>query len=139
MNLSTIIANRVALFTAGNNAGDGFDPAAMLTGGRPTHRADTTDDVSVYVIGDEAILVGTDGTGDDDSRWAVVVELDKISMEECLSYLAARGCEAHDNGDGRILVTSWPGDTYSAPRGWTDDGADDIGEYLVGPSAEDGE
>ena len=139
MNLSTIIADRNALFTAGNNAGDGFDPGSMLTGGRPTHRADTTDDVSVYVVGGKAILVGTDGTGDDDSRWAVEVEVDATNMADALRYLAARGCEAHDNGDGRILVTSWPGDTYSAPRGWTDGGCDGIGEYLVGPSAEDGE
>ena len=35
--------------------------------------ADGTDGVAVYQDGYDAILVATDGSGDDDSRWAVRV------------------------------------------------------------------
>lgn len=69
---------RLLAYNALNNAGQGFDPSDDLGGWRLLHEARTTDDVSVYeeidTDGDVwLVLVGTDGTGSDDSRWAVRV------------------------------------------------------------------
>lgn len=58
-----------------NNAGQGFDPSAEIGGWTLLRAAETTDDVSEYVDEDgQLVLVGTDGSGDEDSRWAVRVE-----------------------------------------------------------------
>jgi len=56
-----------------NDAGDGFDPTREIDAWTLVYRAQNTDEVSIYADGDDAILVGTDGMGDDDSRWAVRV------------------------------------------------------------------
>jgi len=77
MNIDQIINDRDALFTSGNNDGDGYDPEADIQGLLPVHTAETTDDVSVYLLGDRAVLVGTDGSGSDDSRWGVTVAMDE--------------------------------------------------------------
>ena len=74
MTLADIIDNRASLYDAGNTAGDGYDPTADIAdASSPVHAAETTDDVSVYHVGDVAILVATDGSGDDVSRWGVAV------------------------------------------------------------------
>ena len=61
-----------ATFIRLNNAGEGFDPTE-ISEWKLVWLADSTDGVAVYRDGDDAILVGTDGSGDDDSRWAVRV------------------------------------------------------------------
>ena len=66
--------NANATFAALNNAGEGFDPADEIAAWTLVEAADTTDAVSVYRDESGAtVLVGTDGSGDDDSRWAVRV------------------------------------------------------------------
>ena len=69
------LARRTA-FTVLNNAGKGFDPEPEIDAWTLVRLTDNTDDVSVYRYTDEDgdtwhVLVGTDGTGSDDSRWAV--------------------------------------------------------------------
>jgi hypothetical protein len=62
------------LFRAGNDAGDGFAPPEDMVGeGWELFASrDSTDDVEVWLDNKRRIvLVGTDGTGSDDSRWAV--------------------------------------------------------------------
>jgi hypothetical protein len=65
-------------FATLNNAGEGFDPSHDIDGWEVEREAATTDDVAVYSYTDDEgdrwlVLVGTDGTGSDDSRWAVRV------------------------------------------------------------------
>lgn len=62
-----------ATFSRLNDQGEGFDPAEEIGGWKVVWLADGTDGVAVYQDGYDAILVGTDGSGDDDSRWAVRV------------------------------------------------------------------
>lgn len=62
-------------FTILNNQGLGFDPSDEIDGWILRRAAETTDDVSVYEDEEGAtVLVGTDGSGSDDSRWAVRVD-----------------------------------------------------------------
>lgn len=73
-------------FTVLNNAAEGFDPTFEIDAWALVRRAETTDDVSVYTTtddqGDEwVILVGTDGMGSDDSRWAVRVGDTGVEVE----------------------------------------------------------
>ena len=77
MNIDQIIENRKRLFTAGNDAGDGYSPDDDIQGLVPAHVAAETDDVSVYVWSNSrVILVGTDGSGDASSQWGVTVAMD---------------------------------------------------------------
>jgi hypothetical protein len=62
-----------ATFTRLNSEGEGFDPTEEIGEWKLVWLAGTTDDVAVYRDGDDVVLVGTDGSGDDDSRWAVRV------------------------------------------------------------------
>jgi len=55
------------------DAGDGFDPTSRIGFWELVYASSSTDQVSIYRDGDDAILIGTDGMGDDDSRWAVRV------------------------------------------------------------------
>ena len=71
--IARVIATRYQLFVDGNNDGDGFDPSGDLDGMALGHDATDTSDVAVYYRDGRAILVGTDGSGDDDSRWGVEV------------------------------------------------------------------
>lgn len=71
LDLNTSDADLSAAFSALNDAGEGFDPTDEIKSWRRVRRAETTDDVAVYRDGKDAILVGTDASGDDDSRWAV--------------------------------------------------------------------
>ena len=66
-------AEASATFSRLNDQGDGFDPAEEIAGWKVVWLADGTDGVAVYQDGYDAILVATDGSGDDDSRWAVRV------------------------------------------------------------------
>ena len=69
--IASIVADRHALYTAGNNAGDGFAPN-ITERWTLHHTARATDDVAVYTDDhDRPVLVGTDGMGTDESRWAV--------------------------------------------------------------------
>ena len=61
------------LFQRLNNAGEGFDPEDDIADWDLVYRAQNDTEVSIYADGDDAILVATDGSGDDDSRWAVRV------------------------------------------------------------------
>ena len=56
-----------------NDAGDGFDPTSRIDSWELVYASSSTDHVSIYRDGDDAILVGTNGMGDEDSRWAVRV------------------------------------------------------------------
>jgi len=61
-----------------NNRGEGFDPTGDIDGWELVYEARTTDEVSVYRHTDDegdfwVYLVGTDGSGSDDSRWATRV------------------------------------------------------------------
>ncbi len=47
----------IALWRAGNNAGDGFDPGSADFG-EPLWSAESDDQVSVYRDGDDAVLIG---------------------------------------------------------------------------------
>lgn len=69
-------ASAHAAYAALNNAGEGYDPTGddLVT----VSEADTTDGVSIYRWTDDdgdqwLVLVGTDGRGSEDSRWAVRV------------------------------------------------------------------
>lgn len=62
-----------AIFSTLNNSGEGFDPTAEIGGWTLHSAARNTSDIAVYVDGADVVLVGTDGTGSDDSRWAVRV------------------------------------------------------------------
>ena len=62
-----------ATFSRLNDEGEGFDPAEEISEWKLVWLAGSTDGVAVYRDGDDAVLVGTDGSGDDDSRWAVRV------------------------------------------------------------------
>jgi len=66
-------AEASATFSRLNDEGEGFDPAEEISEWKLVWLADSTDGVAVYRDGDDAILVATDGSGDDDSRWAVRV------------------------------------------------------------------
>jgi len=66
-------AEASATFTRLNSEGEGFDPTEEIGGWKLVWLPDSTDGVTVYRDGDDAVLVGTDGSGDDDSRWAVRV------------------------------------------------------------------
>jgi len=66
-------AEASATFSRLNNEGEGFDPADEIAGWKVVWLADDTNGVAVYRDGDDAILVGTDGSGDEESRWAVRV------------------------------------------------------------------
>lgn len=70
MNLTPTTAANV--FSARNNAGAGFDPSAAIDTWTLVLVASSTSDVSIYTDESGAtVLVGTDGIGSDDSRWAV--------------------------------------------------------------------
>jgi hypothetical protein len=65
-------------FSVLNDQGEGFDPTGEDSAWTLRRDAETTDDVSVYTHTDDdgdlwVILVGTDQSGSDDSRWAVRV------------------------------------------------------------------
>lgn len=65
-----------AAYTILNNQGEGFDPSDDIADWTLVSEADTTDGVSVYTDTDglgNVYLVSTDGSGSDDSRWAVRV------------------------------------------------------------------
>ena len=78
--LSSTRAGRSAAalaFSELNDAGKGYDPTGDDLG-ELVRDAETTSDVAVWRWTDESgdewlILVGTDGSGSDDSRWAVRV------------------------------------------------------------------
>jgi hypothetical protein len=76
----------VRAFDIENNAGRGFDPASEIDDWTLVRSASSTDDVSVYSDrfgGDVWVFcVGTDGTGSDDSRWAVQVGAVGVTWEE---------------------------------------------------------
>ena len=55
-----------------NNEGGGFDPSSEITGWALIRATTTTDDPTIYEDADGLyVLVGTDGMGTDESRWAV--------------------------------------------------------------------
>lgn len=55
-----------------NNEGCGFDPSSEIAGWTLIRAAATTDDPAIYEDADGLyVLVGTDGMGTDESRWAV--------------------------------------------------------------------
>lgn len=69
-----------------NDRGQGFDPTGIDSLWDLREHAATTDDVAVYraqdAEGDEwVILVGTDGTGSEDSRWAVRVSAAGLDLD----------------------------------------------------------
>lgn len=75
MNIRSLEVNElIGLYNEKNNAGEGFDPSDDISSGRLelVIEAGSTSEVSVYknVFGD-VILVGTDGSGSEGSRWAV--------------------------------------------------------------------
>lgn len=55
-----------------NNEGGGFDPSPDIDGWALIRAAATTDDPAIYEDAEGLyVLVGTDGMGSDESRWAV--------------------------------------------------------------------
>ncbi len=63
----------VGLYNEKNNVGEGFDPSDDISSGRLelVIEAGNTSEVSVYKNVFDVILVGTDGSGSEGSRWAV--------------------------------------------------------------------
>ena len=87
-----------AEFSARNNAGEGFDPSGEIDGWALVFGAATTDDVAVYRDGDDAVLVGTDGSGDEDSRWAVRIAGITDEAIEALRTSAAESGDLAQSG-----------------------------------------
>ena len=100
MNLSTIIADRNARFAAGNNAGEGFDPDAEIEGVAAEYSAQTDDDVSVYVVGGKAILVG-----DANGSWGVSIEIggEAANLAQRLAALPTHEGSAQRRQMGRAM------------------------------------
>lgn len=72
MNLAQIITDRLAIWTAVNNAGDGIRPPAPSRRGRCVYSPATDDDVAVYATrGGRSALLVADAHG----PWAVRVEV----------------------------------------------------------------
>ena len=60
-----------------NNKGLGFDPSDEIETWEIISLASSTDKVSVYTDGENIFLVGTDATGNKESRWATKMSDDK--------------------------------------------------------------